>query len=109
MTDWLPVTIWREAQTPMRSAQRLGGSNLPNTLLLTLALTFLTMPALAGPSDFDTCLDAGDKAKVQGPLGEEEKRAAHEACQRALSDSSSVVMKYHLQEADFDILGRPPR
>ena len=97
----------------MRSAQRLGGSNLPNTLLLTLALTFLTMPALtmpalAGPGDFDTCLDAGDKAKVQGPLGEEEKRAAHEACQRALSDSSSVVMKYHLQEADFDIIGRPP-
>jgi hypothetical protein len=109
LNDGVAVTIWREAQTPMRSAQRLGGSNLRNTFLLTISLSLLTMPALAGPGDFDTCLDAGDKAKVQGPLGEEEKRAAHEACQRALSDSSSVVMKYHLQEADFDIMGRPPR
>ena len=78
------------------------------THLLTIALILLTMPARAGPVDMDACLDAADKAKVQGPLGEEEKRAAHEACLRALSDSSSVVMKYHLQEADFYIMGRPP-
>ncbi|MGZ5863719.1 MAG: hypothetical protein ACXWKB_10645, partial [Methyloceanibacter sp.] len=64
-------------------------------------------PAPARANDFDTCLDAGDKAKTQGPLGEDEKRAAHDACQRALAISSNVVMKYHLQEADFDVLGRP--
>ena len=43
---------------------------------------------------------------AEGTLREEEKVLAHEAFQRALSDSSSVVMKYHLQEADFDIMGR---
>jgi hypothetical protein len=37
------------------------------------------------------------------------KKAGHEACQRALAETSSVVQKYHLQEADFDIVGRPPK
>jgi hypothetical protein len=62
-------------------------------------------PVLAG--DIDTCLDTADQAKAQGPLAEDVKRAAHEACQRALADSSNVVNKYLLQEADFDIMGRP--
>ena len=42
-------------------------------------------------------------------ITEEEKRAGHEACQRALGETASVVQKYHLQEADFDIIGRPPK
>ena len=44
-----------------------------------------------------------------GPITEEEKRAGHEACQRALAETASIVQKYHLQEADFDIVGRPPK
>jgi hypothetical protein len=45
--------------------------------------------------------------KAEGTLREEEEKVmAHEACQRALSDSSNVVMKYQLQEADFDIMRR---
>ncbi len=75
-------------------------------LLFAIAAALALSPAPARANDFDTCLDAGDKAKTQGPLGEDEQRAAHEACQRALAESSNVVMKYHLQEADFDILGR---
>jgi len=42
-------------------------------------------------------------------VGGEEKRAAHEACLRALADTSSVVQKYHLQEADFEIMGTRPK
>ena len=70
-------------------------------------LALAPAPALAGDSDI--CLDAADKAKAQGPLEADEKQKAHEACQRALADSSNVVSKYQLQEADFDIVGRPPQ
>ena len=42
-------------------------------------------------------------------VDEAAKKAGHEACQRALAETSSVVQKYHLQEADFDIVGRPPK
>jgi hypothetical protein len=42
-------------------------------------------------------------------LAEEEKQAGHAACQRALAQTSSVTQKYQLQEADFDIVGRPPK
>lgn len=75
-------------------------------LLFAIAATVALPPAPARADDFDTCLDAGDKAKTQGPLGEDEKQKTHDACQRALAISSNVVMKYHLQEADFAILGR---
>ena len=44
-----------------------------------------------------------------GKLEEKEKQAAHEACQRALAATSSVVQKYHLQEADFAITGTRPK
>ena len=36
-----------------------------------------------------------------------EAHQAHAACLRAFSDTSSIVQKYQLQEADFDIIGRP--
>jgi len=38
-----------------------------------------------------------------------DKAPRHEACQRALAESSNVVQKYHLQEADFDIMGTRPK
>ncbi len=79
-----------------------------NLMLLALAALSLAVapePALA--QDFQICFDAADKVTDGDTLKETEKQAAHEACQRALADTSSVVQKYQLQEADFDILGRP--
>ena len=75
--------------------------------LVALFLAFAPEPALA--QDFQICFDAADNVTEGAKLEETEKQAAHEACQRALAQTSSVVQKYHLQEADFDILGRPPK
>jgi hypothetical protein len=74
-----------------------------------IAALLAPSPLHAGPGDITACLAAADKVQDGTPLSAPEKSAAHEACQRALSDSSNVVMKYHLQEADFDIVGRPPK
>ena len=76
------------------------------SLVIAIGLFLAVQPAVALPGDIDTCLDAGYRSKTKGPLGEDEQRAAHEACQRALSDSSNIMEKYGLQEADFDIAGR---
>jgi len=62
-------------------------------------------PALA--QDMQICFAAADRLKDGETLADTEKRTAHEACLRALSDTSSIVQKYQLQEADFDIVGRP--
>ena len=59
--------------------------------------------------DTQKCFSASDRVKDGDTLDEAEKRAAHDAYMRALADSSNIVQKYHLQEADFDIMGRPPR
>jgi hypothetical protein len=65
-------------------------------------------PALA--QDAQNCFAASDRVKDGDGLDEAEKRAAHDACMRALAESSNIVRKYHLQEADFDIMGnRPPK
>jgi hypothetical protein len=77
-----------------------------SVLTIIIGAFLAASPVLASPKDVDACLDAADKMKAEGTLREEEKVMAHEACQRALSDSSNVVMKYQLQEADFDIMGR---
>jgi hypothetical protein len=76
-------------------------------LIVAIGLILAVQPALALPGDIDACLDAGYRSKTKGPLGEDEQRAGHEACQRALADSSNIMEKYGLQEADFDIVGRP--
>jgi len=39
----------------------------------------------------------------------EDKDAGHEACQRALAATSSIMQKQEIQEADFDIVGRPKK
>jgi hypothetical protein len=76
--------------------------------LALVGVALVASPTLAGPADVETCLAASDKATDGQPLADDEKRAAHEACQRALADSANIMNKYHLQEADFDIVGRPP-
>ena len=78
--------------------------SLPAVLLLAGAVT----PAIA--QDAQKCFAASDKVNDGDALDEAEKKAAHDACMRALADTSSIVQKYHLQEADFDIMGtRPPK
>jgi len=74
---------------------------------LGLMLAAMSVPALA--QDAQNCLRAADRVTDGDALADPEKRAAHEACLRALAESSNVVQKYHLQEADFDIMGTRPK
>ena len=74
---------------------------------LGLSLAFGIGPALA--QDAGLCLYTAERVLSGEQVGGEEKRAAHEACLRALADTSSVVQKYHLQEADFEIMGTRPK
>jgi hypothetical protein len=79
------------------------------TLLALFALAFATVPRPAQAQDMQICYDTADKVTDGGMIDEAEKQKAHQACQRALAETSSIMQKYHLQEADFDILGRPPK
>jgi hypothetical protein len=78
------------------------------TLLTVCAVMLaLTLPALG--QDFELCFATADRVVNGETVTEEEKQAGHEACQRALAQTASVVQKYQIQEADFDIVGRPPK
>ena len=79
--------------------------NFVSMAILGALLGAMSTPALA--QDMQICFAAADRLKDGETLADTEKRIAHEACLRALSDTSSVVQKYQLQEADFDIMGRP--
>jgi hypothetical protein len=82
-------------------------STLPAIALAALLLGFTASQAVA--QDAQICFDAADKVTDGGKLEDAERQAAHEACQRALADTSSVVQKYQLQEADFDVTGTRPK
>ena len=79
------------------------------TLLALFVLAFATVSRPAQAQDMQICYDTADKVTDGGTIDQAEKQKAHQACQRALAETSSIVQKYHLQEADFDILGRPPK
>jgi hypothetical protein len=79
--------------------------NLVSIITLASLLAGLSAPALA--QDMQLCFAAADRLKDGETLADADKRSAHEACLRALSDTSSIVQKYQIQEADFDIMGRP--
>ena len=72
-----------------------------------LALAATSAPALA--QDAQICMAAAERVAEGETLADADKTTAHEACQRALAESSNVVQKYHLQEADFDIMGTRPK
>ena len=72
-----------------------------------LALVVSTPPALA--QDAELCFSTADLVKEGTVVPEPDKKAAHEACQRALAMTSSIVQKYQLQEADFDVTGTRPK
>jgi hypothetical protein len=75
--------------------------------LAALTLAAVSFPARA--EDAALCFGTADRVTDGEQVTEEEKRAGHEACQRALAETASITQKYHLQEADFDIVGRPPK
>lgn len=84
----------------------------PHRLSLGLLAGFLLAASSASAlaQDAQKCFAASDRVKDGDTLDDAEKRAAHDACMRALADSSNIVQKYHLQEADFDVMGnRPPK
>jgi hypothetical protein len=76
---------------------------------LLAALSLDSTASRAAAQDAQICFDAADKVTDGGNLEDAERRAAHEACQRALAETSSVVQKYQLQEADFDVTGTRPK
>ena len=75
--------------------------------LVAAMLVFAAGPAQA--QDVAICFRTADLVVSGEDIDDATKNAGHEACQRALAETSSVVQKYHLQEADFDIVGRPPK
>jgi hypothetical protein len=72
-----------------------------------LTLCLAASPALA--QDAQLCFSTADLVKMGNKLSDVDKQQAHDACLRALAESSNVVQKYHLQEADFDIMGTRPK
>ena len=81
--------------------------NLGSVVILASLSAAMSTPALA--QDMQICFAASDRVKDGETLADTEKTQAHAACLRALSDSSSIVQKYQLQEADFDIMGNRPK
>jgi len=77
--------------------------NLSRSAVFGLCLIGMAAPASA--QDAALCLATAERAERNENLSNAEKQAAHEACVRALSDTASVVQKYQLQEADFEIMG----
>lgn len=78
--------------------------------IFTCAAAMLALGASpAYAEDVAICFATADKVVAGEVVDDAAKKAGHEACQRALTETSSVVQKYHLQEADFDIVGRPPK
>jgi hypothetical protein len=75
--------------------------------LIGLSACMVASPAPA--QDAERCLAIANRIANGIEVSAEDKQSAHEACQRALSDTSSIVQKYHLQEADFDITGTRPK
>ncbi len=59
--------------------------------------------------DINICYATADRVTNGETVSDEDKKAGHEACQRALAATGSVVQKYQFQEADFDILGTRPK
>jgi len=82
-------------------------SRLAVLALVVVGLALGSAPAQA--QDVAICFDTADSVISGEAIDEAAKQAGHEACQRALAQTASVVQKYHLQEADFDITGTRPK
>ena len=79
-----------------------------------LAAIALALPLILGGSaaraqDIDLCFTVADRVAEGEAVSEADKRLGHEACQRALATTASIVQKHQIQEADFDILSTRPK
>ncbi len=81
----------------------MSARNLSLSAIFGLYLAGAATPASA--QDATLCLTTAERADSGEKLNKAEKQAVHEACVRALSDTASLVQKYQLQEADFEIMG----
>ena len=79
------------------------------TLLTLVALSGAFLPREALAQDIALCFFTAERVADGERVEDEDKRAGHEACQRALAQTSSIMQKYQIQEADFEIVGRPPK
>ncbi len=70
-----------------------------------IGLGLLSFATPASAQDADLCFAAAERVEAGETLSDTEKKKAHEACVRALSDTASVIQKYQFQEADFAIMG----
>ena len=61
----------------------------------------------AHSQDIEICFATADRMVNGETVAPEAKAAGHQACQRALAATSSIMQKQQIQEADFDIVGRP--
>jgi hypothetical protein len=73
--------------------RRMSSGKLGLMISAALLLAASSAPALA--QDAQKCFAASERVKEGDTLDEAEKRAAHDACMRALADSSNIVQKYH--------------
>lgn len=81
----------------------------PRLAAVVLALPLTLGGGGASAQDIDLCFETADRVAEGENVPEADKRAGHEACQRALAATASIVQKYQIQEADFDILGMRPK
>jgi hypothetical protein len=79
------------------------------TLLFSVALSLALSSAPAHAQDAQICFATADRVTGGDTVTDAEKQKGHEACLRAFSDTASIMDKYHLQEADFDIMGNRPK
>ena len=79
-------------------------------MLLTLAAALVAVSAgVARAQEIETCYATADRVTNGDTVSAEDKDAGHKACQAALEATSSIVQKSQIQDADFDIIGRPPK
>ncbi|MGC1711887.1 MAG: hypothetical protein WA717_09870 [Methyloceanibacter sp.] len=78
--------------------------------LLTLAAALVAVSAgVARAQEIETCYATADRVTNGDTVSAEDKDAGHKACQAALEATSSIVQKSQIQDADFDIIGRPAK
>ena len=79
-------------------------------MVLTLVAAMLAAgTGFARAQDIEVCFATPDRMANGDTVSIEDKEAGHKACQAALAATSSIVQKSQIQDADFDIIGRPPQ
>ena len=79
-------------------------------MLLTLAAALVAVSAgIARAQEIETCYATADRVTKGDTVSAEDKEAGRKACQSALEATSSIVQKSQIQDADFDIIGRPAK